>query len=100
MTDEEIEEIRKRLTAECGLGAFEHRKDGLGTSLFLAEHPSHPRLQIPWFDLDIDEVADLTAAVGQAIGLLTDDGGNVVIQWAGSRLRAERKEIEPTFSPP
>ena len=100
MTHEEIEEIRERLTTRCGLGTFEHHKDGLGSSLFRAEHPSHPRLQIRWFKLDIGEGDDLAAAIEQAIEFLTDGGGDVVIQWSGSRLVAVRKEIEPPFSPP
>ena len=111
MTDEEIEEIRERLTTRCGdvdhrnrvvrgLGTFEHHKDDFGSSLFRAEHPSHPRLQIRWFKLDIGEGDDLTAAIEQAIEFLTDGGGDVVIQWSGSRLVAVRKEIEPPFSPP
>ncbi len=99
MTDEEIEntgdEICQRLTTECGLGTFEHRREGLKTSLFLAEHRSHPRLQIPWLALDIDDVADLTPAVDGAIGLLSDGGGDVVIRRAGSLLIAVRKPIEP-----
>ena len=98
MTDDQIEGIRDRLTAECKLGTFDHSQRLVGENLFVAPQPSRVGLLIKWPDpYDPD---DLTAAVGEAIRLLKHGGGDVVIQWSGSRLRAAHEEIESPFSPP